>query len=988
VDLARTNLFFSEYILSTSMDDPISPLLYGLIANAFYDLGKTAFRGSAEEVEEGSPLDQAIAAAARQLTEVELVREDLGGERLKAFLASYEMRQLARQAFAVRAMGTPRRDPDEKQPEEELLGSFVRTFQSWTGVDDRVAEEQGERIFHSFLRVCDLTLERLVARSSLEAHELRSLLRWNRLEAELSNLSRNLELQERQRVDLAKIDEFEAHFRRQVLERDTQISLPSLTRRLLVPVDNLFVTPVIRDHASGQEVSYRHLISADSNFIILGDPGGGKSTLISKLVADLGEGEGGEARTAIVVVLREYAAKKEETGCSLIEFVAGQVSEKYQMGAVAPHEVEYILRNRKVVVFLDGLDELLETSMRRTVAGNVESFCSLFPTVPVIATSRKVGYDEAPLKGEGFQHLELGGLDDERVPQFAEKVFAANGAFEGEREWRVADFAEKSEGLEDLRGNPLLLSLLLERYIKTLNLPADRFAVIESCALLLFERWDSDKGIPVLLPFESKLKPVVGHLAHTIYLEPTLQEGVTDTWLVAQTADFLVGRKYENRAEAAVDARDFVRLCSGRIWVFSEAGLNRLNEPLFEFTHRTFLEYFVAAHLSWISQSATELLDRLEPKIEAQEWDEVCLQAVYMLGQRQSDAPDQILAILLPGTVDSPQAANLVSFCARSLKAVVPDRLTSVDLFARAFLEAVEHLLVSKPGSGTRDSLGILLHAVVNSHPDNQETLARRLPDVVAAVARHEREASGAEVLDVMLHLPMLLMKHSSDEAKIQWEGAAAAIAQAHSVQIYGYGKLLIGMAVNAVVYGLKTLKEFVRQFEIGGLFGARSPRHIAEKTGRPILVPSLAERVLQTLMLDAEATWERDRDWTAVMLDEVADLLPNALPSDSIPGWKVPGERPTFPRWASGQVNTLALASLTPRQRLGAAFLLVGLTKLSSRSLRRSGALDGSKGLRGELLPTRPIGGSDGSEVSWLDVDKAVEDRILAWSSPPRIRG
>jgi hypothetical protein len=965
------------------MDGSLSAVFAGVVANAFYDLGKKTLGAPSEEVEAGSALDQAIEAAVRQLTEVDAVREELGGERLRAFLSSYEMSQLARQAFAIRVSGAPRRDPEERQPEEELLGSFVRTFQSWTGLDDEASEEQGGRIFHSFLQICDLTLERLVARSSLEAHELRSLMRWNRIEAELANLSRNLELQERHRLDLASVDEFEARFRQQVLGRDTEISLPSLTRRLLVHVDDLFVTPVVKQHASGEQISYRRLISGESNFVILGDPGGGKSTLISKLVADLGEDE---AKTAIVVVLREYAAKKAETGCSLVEFIAGQVSEKYQMGPVEPHLIEYLLRNRKVVVFLDGLDELLETSMRRTVTDNVESFCSLFPTVPVIVTSRKVGYDEAPLKSEGFQRLELGGLEEERIPIFAEKVFAANEAFEGQREWRVTDFAEKSEGLEDLRGNPLLLSLLLERYIKTLNLPADRFAVIESCALLLFERWDSDKGIPVLLPFESKLKPVVGHLAHTIYLDPSLQEGVTDNWLVAQTADFLVGRKYENRQEAAVDAREFVRLCSGRIWVFTESGVNKLNEPLFEFTHRTFLEYFVAAQLSWTSQSPTELLDRLEPKIEAQEWDEVCLQAVYMLGQRQSDAPDQILAILIPEAVSSPQGVNLVSFCARSLKAVVPDRLDTIDLFARAFLKALEYLLASK--SGTGDALGILLHAVVNAHPDNQETLARRLPAVVAGVQPHEREASGAEVLDVMLHLPMLLMKHSSEEARLQWEAAAAAVADAHATEINGYGRHLLGMAINAVVYRLKSLKEFVKQFGIGGLFSSLSPRHIPERTGRPVLTPSLAEQVLRTLMADAGATWQRDREWTAVMLDEVADLLQNAFSADLVSSLRVPGERPAYPQWAKDPVDASSMATLTPRQRLAAAFLLVALTRWSTRPrVKIADLVHGGTGLAAELLPAvQQDLGPMPEGLPWLEVDPAAEKLVLdlAFPRPP----
>ena len=41
------------------------------------------------------------------------------------------------------------------------------------------------------------------------------------------------------------------------------------------------------------------------------------------------------------------------------------------------------------MVIFDGLDELLDTHYRQEIKGDIESFCNLYPTVPVLITSRE-----------------------------------------------------------------------------------------------------------------------------------------------------------------------------------------------------------------------------------------------------------------------------------------------------------------------------------------------------------------------------------------------------------------------------------------------------------------------------------------------------------------------------------------------------------------------------------------------------------------------
>lgn len=114
---------------------------------------------------------------------------------------------------------------------------------------------------------------------------------------------------------------------------------------------------------------------------------------------------------------------------------------------------------------------------------------------------------------------------------------------------------------------------------------------------MLFKRWDKGRGIRYLLPFEAHIEPAMMYLAHWIYSDGIRQSGVTEGRITAATADYLQNRQYDDRDEAEFAAGAFVEFCRGRAWVFTDTGTTQTGERLYQFTHRTFLEYFTAAYL-------------------------------------------------------------------------------------------------------------------------------------------------------------------------------------------------------------------------------------------------------------------------------------------------------------------------------------------------------------------------------------------------------
>jgi hypothetical protein len=955
----------STYVDSMPVNDPASQIALGVLANGLYDFGRSVF--DRVEVagpisldgEGGSATDVAIEMAVEKLTEVEGIREEIGGERLREFLRSPEMAQFGRQVFAFRlntAYFTPDQENDDEVTDAESLErSFVRSLQLWTGLDDHAAAEHGGRLFSAFVSACDEGLTMLVNRNVLAAHDALSAMNTQRVIAELNNLTRNLELQSQRELDVPAILDFERRYRDQVADRDTLVSLPSLDKRVRFPVARVYVKPTLRPvGVNRSEIGYEQLLPLKDAAVVLGDPGGGKSTLISKLIDDICSGPDDETKTPILIVLRDYGAQKAATGCSLVEYMETRARSRYQIPEVPDGTFEYLLRNRRAVVLFDGLDELLETSARREIAGDVESFQRLFPTTPMLITSRKVGYEEAPLRRDRFSQLELGELSEDQVEEYTARMLELQAVVPHKnREALCDEFMAKSSTLTDLRANPLLLGLLLERYTKTLNLPAHRVAVIESCALLLFERWDSDRGIFVKFPFESKLKPVVSHLANEIYADLQLPQGATERWLVSATVNYLVGRKYEDQESAAAEAQEFIELCSGRTWVFSATGLNSKGEELFQFTHRTFMEYFVAAYLCRTRPEPDALLRFILPRVQAQEWDEVCQLAVHMLAREREYGADLVLAGLLPRT-DELEAENLnqIVFCTRSLASLVPDRLETVEEFLSKWLSAVDVATMRPSESGQRIPLIKLLDSLVNAHPENQVTLARKLPKVFA----EGQPARYAPIrltwlIEVAVNLPSLLRPHA-DEAEYEVWACASEELAADQLPVLGAGSGEdLALDCSGVFHGLVSLDRFLEGWGFGGLLVDRMFEAMAGDPQSREVLPSLAESIIRAAAQQGtSAPREREREWALAMLEELAQKFLVSIPvyGDPKTKWDPPivsgARRPrSFADWLDS-----ALAGITerwtPGQLFAGACLLLALSEHCQGSAAATAALRGTK--------------------------------------------
>ena len=423
-------------------------------------------------------------------------------------------------------------------------------------------------------------------------------------------------------------------------------------------------------------------------------------------------------------------------------------------------------------MIFDGLDELLETSYRREIGDDIEAFSNLYPSAPVIVTSRVVGYEQAPLDRKRFEAYRLTDFDENQVSEYSSKWFATDeGLTIDARMKRAQAFLTESRSVPDIRSNPLMLALMCNIYLGEDFIPTNRPDVYKKCALMLFDRWDRSRQIHTGWGFENQLSPIMAHIAHWLYSNPALQGGVTEQQLVQECASYLHHRSYEHFEDAEKAATDFIEFCRGRAWVFSDTGTKPDGTSLYQFTHRTFLEYFTAHYLFRTHPKPTELLDVLRPRIAKREWDVVAQLAFHIASREVERGGDELMSGLLAAASSKPSdQLNFLTFAGRCLEFVpcspkVSRAVTEASL--AGFLSwclkihRSERLLPRSYSGEAEGVIGNIFGNLLRTGTDNRKTVAETIERLLSAHIKSADEITASISAETAIMLPTLLYRRA-----------------------------------------------------------------------------------------------------------------------------------------------------------------------------------------------------------------------------------
>jgi hypothetical protein len=726
-----------------------------------------------DTIQKGLEADIILVSAIRDVTakiaEAPLFRSnELRATMMQLFLESPTAESIIRQIYS---------DFLSETIQGKSTGQLQKEFQICLayhlGVNTQDVNQLSEDLFQVISMACRKALSLAIDKGILSAHEAKSIARHRILLDELQAIRTNLDfLMTRSDLDLNAIKEFEKKYRCQVAQRCQQITIPHFDRAPIIDIDKIFISPNLiytprKKGAEPEIVSFNEFLSRLYRVVLLGDPGGGKSTLAQKICYELCKNYekrllGGRLTTPMLIVLREYSFKKKQEGVSIVQFMESEVTSKYQLSQGPPSGAfEYLLNNGHLLIIFDGLDELLDPSHRREISADIESFCNLFPSVPVLVTSRIVGYEQAPLNPDRLETFRIAPFNDEQVSQYAKKWFDNDPTLSRDESKRRAEaFLKESNIVSDLRSNPLMLALMCNLYRGAGFIPRNRPEVYKKCSEMLLERWDPSRGIWVHLSLPEP-KFLISHLARWIYSNESLQSGVQENFLVKEATKFLLKRRFESEEEAEKASKEFLEFCRGRAWVFTDAGTTPEGIALYKFTHKTFLEYFTALNIVRNNNTPEKLWNLLGPKIAKRSWDVVVQLAFQILHEQVENASNEILMILIE--VSQKEKASrweYLSFGARCLRFIYPSP-KSIHVLTEAAIRCVIEDIQPRNGKGPRSLFHIneaaveLIGALLLAAPECRPAVADSIESEIVNYAKTTDDKMAIRAIDLGLTLSL-----------------------------------------------------------------------------------------------------------------------------------------------------------------------------------------------------------------------------------------
>jgi predicted NACHT family NTPase len=586
---------------------------------------------------------------------------NINSENICVFFEYPEIESIIRQIYATNFPCIS----SHEESIEAIKDEFILLLAKYFNIEKEKIAGLASILFEILIEGCHETIKNQISNGKNIAFEALSNYQMKLILDELETINKNIDLLSRNDIDPKSFQEFFKKYTELLKKRHEWIATSTFEGNTRKPINKIYVCPDIinrsnilkttelnNQYEDNQMFEFFEFLSKIHRVVLLGDPGNGKTTFTKKVCYELSARYSerlfsGREIVPFVVVVKDYHAEKIRTNVSIIEFVSMELRNDFQINP-PENAIEYLLFNVYIFLIFDGLDEILDIKAREKMVNEIESFCNLYPSIPVIITSRKIGYEEAALRNDMFEIWELASFNINQIQEYVEKWFNMDDDLRlTQKNQKIDSFMKESEKVSDLRSNSLMLALMCNIYKQENYIPENRPRIYQKCAEMLYKKWDRSRGItPKMRLQDSKLEPLISYLAYWIYTNDFSNGWTTESELVNKAAEYLHHATYEDYDDAKEVAKDFIDFSKGRAWIFTYVGIVK-NQNVYQFTHRTFLEYFTAEWLCRVYEETDKFTNELVPKIGQRQWDVVAQLAFQIRGEKSENDTDKILLNIL-----------------------------------------------------------------------------------------------------------------------------------------------------------------------------------------------------------------------------------------------------------------------------------------------------------------------------------------------------
>ncbi|MGL6344899.1 MAG: NACHT domain-containing protein, partial [Waterburya sp.] len=401
------------------------------------------------------------------------------------------------------------------------------------------------------------------------------------------------------------------------------------------------------DHFGLGEISQTQIpgmraVETHSKLRVLGKPGCGKTTFLQHLAIQCNQGNFAANLVPIFITLRDFADDSKDTGTfSLLNYIH---TEFITCGISEQSTVETLLREGRVLLLLDGLDEVLHQD-NNAVLKEIRRFSEKYTKNLFVVTCRTAA---KTFNLRRFTDVEIAPFTQAQIVAFAQKWFTVFTKKNRQDELDIAvQFMEKLDLPENLpfrrlAVTPLFLHLACWVFHRQEKFPSKRAEFYKQCLDLLLGKWDEIRGIERDEVYQGFLLPQKLKLMSQI-AAATFEQG--DYFFGQQAAEQQINDFISNLPNAPTEPEE-LQLDSEVVLKAIELQHGLLAERvrgIFSFSSLTFQEYFTARKIvaSHNLQSLERALERLVSHITEPRWREIFLLTAAML--RSADSLVQLM---------------------------------------------------------------------------------------------------------------------------------------------------------------------------------------------------------------------------------------------------------------------------------------------------------------------------------------------------------
>jgi len=412
-------------------------------------------------------------------------------------------------------------------------------------------------------------------------------------------------------------------------------------------------------HTETVVVQVQDALADHKRMVILGDPGSGKTTLLRYLALRYAR-DRAENTTFVRDQLRlnesgflplylplrnlgAYLSHRPDTGTEghalLLAFFYDYM--KNERIVVPDDFFDADLNAGRIVLLLDGMDEVGDENLRRRVTRLIDSFAGAYPQCRIVVTSRIVGYPGLARLEQDFATTTVQDFNLADVREFLthwHRLVAIGqlgpGAsaehFAASQTNQLLNAITSNPRVRELAVNPLMLTVIALVHRDRVKLPDRRAELYAEAVDVLLGKWDEARGVDAVRvlddrPFDASDRRL---LLQTIALnmQTAGKREIEADELTRQLRAYFTGLTATPAAANHATER-FLQVIRERTGLLVEAG-----QGVYRFSHLTFQEYLAA--LAALDLPTCETI--LASHVSDAGWREVILLAIGQLATQGS----------------------------------------------------------------------------------------------------------------------------------------------------------------------------------------------------------------------------------------------------------------------------------------------------------------------------------------------------------------